>query len=179
MPMDVSHQRESIMKCSGVFMKCSEVSTKCSAVTGNFVIIFAGAPLPSCSLSNLVSFSKHEDSICTLLPPGSKPGWPGHPFLSIHRFITFPKPAPPPSTFLTVALLKASATQSSPQPTRLGCSQTKCRQVSGLRLHLHPAEISFTISVSKQHKLGCLELGSNTATNALRWAGAVPQHRLL
>lgn len=53
---------------------------------------------------------------------------------------------------------------------------------AGLRLHLHPAEISIAFLVSKQHQLGCLELGSNTATDLLRWAGgaqAVPQHQLV
>lgn len=135
---------------------------------------------PFCSLPTLISFSKHTDNICPPPPPGPKPGWPGHPFLSIHSFITFPEPAPPPPAFLPVALLKANATQRSLQATCLGCSRIKCRQVSGLRLHLHPAEISVAISVSKQHKLGCLELGSNAATDLLRRAGgpqAVPQHQ--
>lgn len=68
---------------------------------------------------------------------------------------------------------KASTNQSSLQATCLGCSQIKCRQVSGLRLHLHRAEIRITILVSKQYKLGCLQLGSNTPTNLWRWAGGL------
>lgn len=144
---------------------------KCSGITRNFTIDFAGVSFSLCSLSAVISFPNMGDNISPLLPPAPKPGWPGHPFLSIHSFISFPKPTPPPSAFLPVALLKASATQSSLQATCLRCSQVKCRHVSGLRRHLHPSEINITILVSKQHKLGCLKLGSNTATNLLRWAG--------
>lgn len=133
---------------------------------------------PFCSLSTFISFSKHGDNTCPFLPPGPRPGWPAHPFLSIHRFISFTKPAPPPS-FLPVALLKASGTQSCPQTTCLGCSLVKRRQVSGLRPHLHlqrSASALWCLSTINQ------EFGTNTATDFLRWAGefqAVPQHHLL
>lgn len=169
--MDVSHRRE-------IFMKCSEIFMKCCVVIGSFAIDFSGI-----SFSLLFTLNSHFLLQTTSVPSchlGPKPGWSGYPFLPIHRFISFHKPALPPSTLLPVALLKASATQSSLQATCLGCSQVECRQVSGLRLHLHHAEISITISVSKQHELGCLELGRNTATDSLRWAGgaqAVPQHQ--
>lgn len=133
---------------------------------------------PFCSLSTCTSFSKHGDNTCPLLPPGPRPGWPGHPFLSLQRFISFTKPAPPPS-FLPVALLRASGTQSCPQATCLACSTIKCRQVPGLRPHLHLQR-----SASALWGLGTRnqEFGSNTATDFLRWAGGfqtVPQHILV
>lgn len=175
MTMDVSHGRE-------IFMKCSEIFMKCSAVTGSFAINFAGVSF--CSLSTLISFSKHGGQYLSPAATGPKPGWPGQPFLSIHRFISFPKPAPPPSTLSSLLLCwrQVQPTALSRPPAWDAARLNAGRSASGLRLHLHPAEISITISVSKQHKLGCLELGSNTATDLLRWAGgpqAVPQHQLV
>lgn len=41
---------------------------------------------PFCSLLTFTSFSKHGDNTCSLLSPGPRPGWPGHPFLSIQVY---------------------------------------------------------------------------------------------
>lgn len=148
-------------------MKRSEIFMKCSVVTGSITINFAGVSFCFLFTSNCHSFLQARADISLLLPPLH------HPFLSTHRSSSLPTPATPLPAFLPLALRKESTTWSSSPANCLGCSYLKCRQGSGLTLHLQPAEISIVIVVSKQHKLGYMELVGNTATDLLQWAGGV------
>lgn len=158
--VNVSHGSE-------IFMKRSEIFMKCSVVTGSITINFAGVSFCFLFTSNCHSFLQARADISLLLPPLH------HPFLSTHRSSSLPTPATPLPAFLPLALQKESTTWSNSPANCLGCSYLKCRQGSGLTLHLQPAEISIVIVVSKQHKLGCMELVGNTATDLLRWAGGI------